>query len=149
MPLYYGFLMVADAIGSTGDASVAEVETNSSTIAAYGIYEGSHLARLVLSNTEPWTGADEEGKTRPSTFLSITLPSSSTSIKSARLKTLAVDSILSMKGLTWGGQSWETLSGLPSGEETFQALEVGSASGGGTTIGLKIDTSSVGIVYFD
>ncbi|KAL4954982.1 hypothetical protein BDW69DRAFT_183048 [Aspergillus filifer] len=105
----------------------------------------SRLAGAIGSSGDA-TGAHGEDETRPSTALSIAPLGATT--KSARFKTLCVDSLLSTKGLTWGEQSWETLSGLPSAEETFRTLKVSSASGR-DSIKLEIHASSLGIVYFD
>ncbi|KAH6866074.1 hypothetical protein B0T10DRAFT_569731 [Thelonectria olida] len=50
MPLYYGFLVVADAIGPSGNTYISEISTNSSELAAYQIWEGDTPSRLVLIN---------------------------------------------------------------------------------------------------
>jgi hypothetical protein len=49
---YYGALMVSEAIGTGADTTVAELSSNSTSIAAYGIWEGSRLARAVIINSD-------------------------------------------------------------------------------------------------
>lgn len=56
MPEYYGYLVVAEAIGSTQDAYINEIEIDSSVaLSAFEIYEDDKLARIVLVNSDPWT----------------------------------------------------------------------------------------------
>lgn len=53
MPMYYGLLVVNEAIGSSqSDRYVAELGCLHRNIVAYGIYEDGHLARLILINTQ-------------------------------------------------------------------------------------------------
>jgi hypothetical protein len=49
-PLYYSTVVVAEAIGSSGNTYIAELTSTNNTISAYGIWEGKRLARMVLTN---------------------------------------------------------------------------------------------------
>jgi hypothetical protein len=61
MPMYYGLLVVNEAIGSSqSDRYVAELGCLHRNIVAYGIYEDGHLARLILINTQVHAAAAKE-----------------------------------------------------------------------------------------
>ncbi|KAL8283989.1 hypothetical protein RQP46_005102 [Phenoliferia psychrophenolica] len=67
LPAYHAFIIANEAIGTSGNSFVAELGTSNNSVAAYGIWEGSKLARVVLINSLiflPDTGARD----------SITLP---------------------------------------------------------------------------
>lgn len=49
---YYGALMVAEAIGTGPNTKVAELSSNSTSIAAYGIWENERLTRAVIINSD-------------------------------------------------------------------------------------------------
>jgi hypothetical protein len=51
LPAFYGALAVNEAIGSSGKSCVAEIGTDSTTFSAYGIWEDTKLARVVLINS--------------------------------------------------------------------------------------------------
>jgi hypothetical protein len=48
--VYYANLIVAEAIGSSGNTYIAEIASTNNSISAYGIWENKRLARLVLTN---------------------------------------------------------------------------------------------------
>jgi hypothetical protein len=52
LPSYHSFLLVNEAIGDKGTSMIAELGTNSKTLAAYGIWEGGKLVRAVLIDSE-------------------------------------------------------------------------------------------------
>jgi hypothetical protein len=53
MPLYYAMLFVNEAIGDgKEDKYVVELGTTDPRFAAYGVYEGKRLRRVVVINTE-------------------------------------------------------------------------------------------------
>jgi hypothetical protein len=68
LPLYNAFLLVNEAIGSTGDSWVAEIGTQNNSISAYGIYENKELTRLVVINHQVYRGDVE----RPSFRVKLT-----------------------------------------------------------------------------
>ncbi|KAI0162911.1 hypothetical protein BJ166DRAFT_578639, partial [Pestalotiopsis sp. NC0098] len=107
LPEYYGYLIVAEAIGSTQDAYINEVEVDSSVaLTVFEVYEGDHLARVVLIESRPWTELSTGD--RPDTH--VELPQLK-GYDGARYKLLEFDSLSVTSGLTWGGQSFETESG--------------------------------------
>ncbi len=48
--MYYGALIINEAIGTFADTKIAELAVNNTATAAYGIYENGRLARAVLIN---------------------------------------------------------------------------------------------------
>ncbi|KAJ9114075.1 hypothetical protein QFC22_005895 [Naganishia vaughanmartiniae] len=57
---YYGALMVAEAIGTGANTKVAELSSNSTSIAAYGIWENDRLARAVIINSDVFFAGTNE-----------------------------------------------------------------------------------------
>ncbi|KAF7517705.1 hypothetical protein G7054_g13717 [Neopestalotiopsis clavispora] len=135
MPEYYGYLVVAEAIGSTQDAYINEIEIDSSVaLSAFEIYEDDKLARIVLINSDPWT----ELSTGDRHDLTVELPQLS-DYDGVRYKLLEFDSLSVTSGLTWGGQTFETESGEADGDEVFHDLD-----SSGTIVLLS---SSVAVLY--
>ncbi|KAJ9093860.1 hypothetical protein QFC21_006233 [Naganishia friedmannii] len=67
---YYGALMVAEAIGTGANTKVAELPSNSTSIAAYGIWENERLARAVIINSDVYFAGATNG-TRSSKTVSL------------------------------------------------------------------------------
>lgn len=61
-PLWNSFLIVGEAIGTSGNSYVAELGTNSSALAAYGIYEDNYLRRIVLVNSQVYLATTQGGR---------------------------------------------------------------------------------------
>lgn len=60
MPLYYGLLFVNEAIGkSVHSRTVAELHTVHPNLVAYGVYELRQLRRIVIVNSQIYTGQGE------------------------------------------------------------------------------------------
>lgn len=53
-PLYLAALVVAEAIGTSGNSFVAELTSTNNSISGYGIWENKRLARLVLTNHDTY-----------------------------------------------------------------------------------------------
>jgi hypothetical protein len=49
-------LIVNEAIGTSGNAFIAEIPTTNLTLTAYGVWEEQRLARLVVLNTQVYLG---------------------------------------------------------------------------------------------
>lgn len=61
MPLYYGLLVVNEAIGKGKHSRyVAELGTVHPNIVSYGIYEREKLVRVVLVNTQVYAGGERK-----------------------------------------------------------------------------------------
>ncbi|KAM5368325.1 hypothetical protein ACJZ2D_009593 [Fusarium nematophilum] len=92
LPSYHAFLIVNEAIGRSGNS----------------IWEEQQLARVVVLNTQVYLG---KGK-RPSINVNL---SGLYANNPARVKFLRSEMTTAHTGLTWAGQSFETLSGKPEG----------------------------------
>ena len=75
-PLFYSFLVVNEAIGTSGNSWVAElgVQNNSissttSTLSAFGIYENQDLTRIVLINTVPFAPGNDTSLDRSAVYV--------------------------------------------------------------------------------
>lgn len=149
LPSYHSFLITNEAIGTSGNSYVAELTTSNNSVAAYGIWEGTKLARVVLINSLVYV--PDSGARDSITFPIINLPSGA----KVTAKRLAIPFTTSTTGLyvvvffpggrgiarltffffffffcrTWGGVSYEGASGVPNG--TFVPEVV---SGGNITI---------------
>ncbi|ORY31073.1 hypothetical protein BCR39DRAFT_593571 [Naematelia encephala] len=133
LPAYYGFLITNEAIGSSGNSYVAEIQTTNQSIAAYGIWEGGKLVQAVVINNTPYYDITTR---RPSFDVAM----DGFSGGSATVKRLSVPYTTAFHGLTWGNQTFDTVSGVPEGtvyEEDLPRTGV-----------LSIDASSVALVCF-
>lgn len=61
-PLWNALLVVAEAIGTSGNSYVAELGTDSTSLAAYGIYEDYSLRRIVLINSQVYLNSTQGGR---------------------------------------------------------------------------------------
>jgi hypothetical protein len=66
LPAYHGFLIVNEAIGTSGNSYVAELQTLNNSISAYGIWEDGNLARMVVLNSAPFVAVNGNLPARPS-----------------------------------------------------------------------------------
>jgi hypothetical protein len=129
-PQYHAFLVVAEAIGTTGNSRISELYVGSSHISAYGVWEHGKLVRVVVINQEPWTYSSTG--TRPVTTIQLQGLTS----KRATYKTLYVPYADIAQGLTWAGQNFATDSGLPSGKVVTQNVKNGQINTLATSVNL-------------
>ncbi|KAH7108203.1 hypothetical protein BKA62DRAFT_781574 [Auriculariales sp. MPI-PUGE-AT-0066] len=120
-PSYYGAIAITEAIGRTGRATVAEIVADDAHIAGYAIYEGQKLVRAIFLNAEAWT-ASSTG-TRPSVRLQLAFGAKGAPTK-AIAKRLVIERADDLSGVTWGGLSFETPLGLPSGGVKTELVEL-------------------------
>jgi hypothetical protein len=101
--LYHSLLVVAEASG-TGEARVVEIPTYIDTLAAYGVYEGGKLVRIVLADSGVYLEG-ERARTR-------------VKIDGVRgtAKRFYTPYTNATKGFTWAGQSFETPTSEPTGD---------------------------------
>ncbi|KZV85884.1 glycoside hydrolase family 79 protein [Exidia glandulosa HHB12029] len=110
-PTYYGAILIAEAVGTSGTTSIAEISINDSRIAGYAIYEGTKLVRAVFINSQSWPS----GSTGARPAVKIDLLCLGTPVTTATVKRLKITHSDDTANLTWGGQSFETSTGLASG----------------------------------
>ena len=108
--LYHAFLVVNEAIGKTGSSHIAELATSDNRVAAYGVYEGGWLARAVLINSEAYTEG-MHGVRKNATVVLNNLAS-----RQGTIKLFETPYTNSSRGMTWGGQSFDTADGKPEGQ---------------------------------
>lgn len=113
MALYHALLVVAEAAGTSGRATVVEIPTLTNLLAAYGVYEGGKLVRLVLVNSQVYLEGEGER-----TGLRVQIPGVKGSAR--RFHTPYTNAT---KGFTWAGQSFETATAEPEGEVMEEAVD--------------------------
>ncbi|KAF3384630.1 Beta-glucuronidase [Penicillium rolfsii] len=107
---YYGQIMVAAAIGSDPDTRIANIPLAEDTEAAYGIYHGEGLSKLVVINLRAYN--QTATRNRPSREYEFKVPNK---FKKAKLDLLSAPGSDSVESITFGGISfdYELLEGKP------------------------------------
>lgn len=132
-PGYYGAIIAAECIGKSGTTQGVELKIENDHIAGYAFFEHGRLARAVFINSEAYLkGAAGERSTE---HLALSLPSAARRRRGTAglmpetftLKRLSIEHADDGSGLTWGGQSYETVDGKVAGTVT---TETGSLSKG-------------------
>ncbi|TFK99939.1 hypothetical protein BDV98DRAFT_623195 [Pterulicium gracile] len=107
-PTYYSILIMAEVVGNSGKARVADlfVNNNNEFTPGYVIHEGGAPARLALFNyIEEASGTHDYTAT-------VQVPGS---ISSVKVKRLSSDTVTQLSGYTWGGElTMETITCTPS-----------------------------------
>ncbi|KAJ8073455.1 hypothetical protein PM082_011731 [Marasmius tenuissimus] len=138
-PQYYAAIIVAEAIGKSGNTQIAEIPIDNDRIAGYGFYENGALARAVFLNSQAFL--EESGdSTRPSIHLDFDIPGSD-GPTDMTVKRLAIGHAEDASGLTWGGQSYETADGRVSGDVSSETVSVAD--------GLDLSATEAVLVSFD
>ena len=102
LPPYYGYLFVADFIGTADNLTATNIDLGSERASAYAGYEGGALSKLALINTDYWLS--DWGIPRPNTTFSLTLPSTVTKVTVEKL--LGPGGAGSRDNITWAGQDY-------------------------------------------
>ncbi|KAJ7158873.1 glycoside hydrolase family 79 protein [Mycena filopes] len=123
-PQYYAAIIIAQAIGDSGDTQALELNINDARISGYGFYESGSLRRAVFINSLAFLSGTT---TRPSTHLDLTFSGSGTKPTSFSIKRLIIGHATDGSGLTYGGQTYETSDGRVGGTAT---TETGTVSAG-------------------
>jgi hypothetical protein len=107
---YYGQIMVASVIGSAQDARIANIPLSEDTEAAYGIFHGEELAKLVVLNLRAYN--QTASRNRPSREYEFKVPNH---FKKAKVDLLSAPGSDSVESITFGGVSfdYELLEGKP------------------------------------
>jgi len=117
MPMYHVLLIVGEAVGRSGQSTVQELTIDETNVSGYGIWEHGRLARIVLINSNLYLSTDSQ----PRSQVTVSLQGLSTHA-SIQAKRFAIPSADATQGLTWGGQSFETASGVPSGRVISESV---------------------------
>ncbi|TDL22456.1 hypothetical protein BD410DRAFT_839887 [Rickenella mellea] len=123
-PAYYAAIIATEAIGTSGSTKVVELNINDARVSGYAFFEQTTLKRAVLINSEAFTSSSSGPRSSKNIQLSFT--GSGTAPRTMTVKRLAINFADDDHGLTWGGQSFETVDGTISGTLSVQTMNVGS-----------------------
>ncbi|KAJ7770651.1 ricin B lectin domain-containing protein [Mycena metata] len=123
-PQYYAAIIIAEAIGDSGNTQVAELSISDARISGYAFYESGSLKRAVFINSLAYLKTTTTA--RPSTHVNLAF-SGSGAPTSFTVKRLIINHADDVSNLTWGGQTYETSNGRVSGSLT---TESGTVAGG-------------------
>ncbi|KAJ7052496.1 glycoside hydrolase family 79 protein [Mycena amicta] len=134
-PQYYAAIIIAEAIGDSGDTQALELSINDTRISGYGFYEGGVLKRAVLINSLSFSSG-----TRTSTHVDLAFTGTGTQPTSFTIKRLLINHANDTSGLTWGGQTYETSNGLVGGTATTET--------GTVAVGIDLPATQAILVSF-
>ncbi|GLB40574.1 putative glycosyl hydrolase family 79 C-terminal beta domain [Lyophyllum shimeji] len=134
---YYGAIIAAEAIGSSGSTRAVELSIDNIRIAGYAFYEGTKLVRAVFINSDAFL---QGSATRATVHLDFNFSGSGTAPTTIGVKRLAIGHADDQSGLTWGGQTYETSDGRPSGSLVVQT--------GSVSAGVNITATEVVLLNF-
>ncbi|KAJ9094739.1 hypothetical protein QFC21_005897 [Naganishia friedmannii] len=123
LPVFYGALIVNEAIGTSGDSCVAEIGTDSATVSAYAIYEQSKLARIVIINSELYVPSQNSTRINSTVYLNGLGDN-----VHFTAKRLSIPFTNATSGLTWASVNYETTSGAPEGNPRQEDVKSGAVS---------------------
>jgi hypothetical protein len=140
-PQYYAAIIIAEAIGDSGDTQIAELSISDTRLSGYAFYESGSLKRAIFINSLAYLTTTTTA--RPSTHVNLSFSGSgaptSFSVKRLIIKWVvsipsrAVELMLrtshaeDVSNLTWGGQTYETSDARVGGSLT---TESGTVAGG-------------------
>lgn len=133
--------MVASALGQAEDVRIVNVPLEDDTEAAYGIYEGGDLSKLVVLNLDAFN--ETTHGERPSRAYEFRIPG----VKSARVQRLTAPGSDSTDNLLFGGVSYDyaVAGGRPVSLDERE--EVVSVEGG--VLSVEIPASEAVLYTFD
>ncbi|KDR82276.1 hypothetical protein GALMADRAFT_58958 [Galerina marginata CBS 339.88] len=120
-PQYHAALIIAEAIGRSGNTRAIELSVDDSRTSAYAFYNGKKLARVLLINSDAFLTTTTTPRTSTQISLGIT---GSGAPKKMTVKRLSIPFADSTSGLTWGGQTYETSNGKVSGTLKTTTVDV-------------------------
>jgi len=109
-PLYYAAIVAAEFIGSSGSTRIVELTVNNAQISGYAAFEDDVLVRTVFVNLCAYTTG-----TRGSLHLNFDFSGDGKRPASFIVKRLFIPTATATRGVTWGGQTYETQDGTVSG----------------------------------
>ncbi|KAJ7746112.1 glycoside hydrolase family 79 protein [Mycena maculata] len=124
-PQYYAAIIIAEAIGDSGDTQVAELSISDTRLSGYAFYESGSLQRAIFINSLAYLTTTTTA--RPSTHVNLSFSGSGNAPTSFSVKRLIINHADDVSNLTWGGQTYETSDARVSGSLT---TESGTVAGG-------------------
>ncbi|EJT96649.1 hypothetical protein DACRYDRAFT_60186 [Dacryopinax primogenitus] len=140
LPLYHSLLIQSELTSYTGPIYIAELTTDSTFVASYGIYaaDTSALLRVVIINSAPYYTYYTPGSRAEFAYTLSGLTTANVAGNGGNgsyfLRRLYVPGADATSGLTWAGQSFETASGSPSGARVDESVTGEVFSGVGTEV---------------
>ncbi|KAG5653241.1 hypothetical protein H0H81_001624, partial [Sphagnurus paluster] len=98
-PSYYGAIVAAEAIGTSGSTQVTELSINNAQIAGYAFYEGGKPVRAVLINSSAFLKGNSN---RSSVHVDFGFSGNGTPPTKVTVKRLAIGYIDIPSLLVWG-----------------------------------------------
>ncbi|THV02264.1 hypothetical protein K435DRAFT_817806 [Dendrothele bispora CBS 962.96] len=120
-PAYYAAVIAAEAIGKGGNTQIAELIVNNTMVSGHGFFVDGRITRAVFINLEAFLTTSSS---RQSVHVDLSFASGGPSEMS--IKRLAIGHADDESGVTWGGVSYETTDGRPSGKESVETVDVSS-----------------------
>lgn len=136
-PQYYAAIIAAEAIGTSGDTKVVELNIADTRISGYAFYQGGQLTKAILINSLAFLTTTTTA--RPSTHVDLTFAGGTISSQ-MNVKRLFVPHADDTSGLTWGGQTYETSDARVSGSLEISTVDV--------TDGVDIQATEVVMLTF-
>ncbi|KAJ7710331.1 glycoside hydrolase family 79 protein [Mycena rosella] len=124
-PQYYAAIIIAEAIGDSGDTQVVELSISDTRLSGYAFYESGSLKRAIFINSLAYLTTTTTA--RPSTHVNLSFSGSGTAPTSFSVKRLIINHADDVSNLSWGGQTYETSDARVSGSLT---TESGTVAGG-------------------
>lgn len=121
-PAYYSAIAIGEAIGRSGQTTISEVQIGDSHVAGYAVFERGALVRAVFINSQSWPSSSTG--TRPSVKIDLGFLTKKGVPSKAGLKRLAITHSDDTANVKWGGQSYETSTGLVSGRPVVENIDV-------------------------
>jgi len=136
---YYGAIVIAEFLGTNSNRTVSELDiSSSSTISGYALYGSNQaLEKVLLIDSQAFLTTS--AGSRPSTAIAFKFSASHSPVNMT-VKRLAIGHADDKTGLKWGGQSYETSSGLASGKVSTTTISVSS--------GVTISATEVVLISF-
>ncbi|EIN04315.1 hypothetical protein PUNSTDRAFT_108442 [Punctularia strigosozonata HHB-11173 SS5] len=136
-PAYYGMIIAAEALGSSGRVQVAELDISNADVAGYAFYEGGIIMRAVLINSRAFLSTTSSRNT-----VHVDLNLSSASLNGTMtIKRLSIGHADDESGLAWGGQTYETPDGRVSGDEIMERSTIRA--------GVDVQDTEIVLLNFD
>jgi len=108
---YYGAIVIAEFLGTDATRTMVELSTSSSSIiSAYALYTSTGLMRVLLINHQAFLSSS--GTARPTVNVALQIAGGP---KTAITKSLSGGFSDTKGSMTWGGQSYDTSDGRPTG----------------------------------
>lgn len=142
MPMYHVLLILAEAVSFSGAVKVAELDTGSADVSAYGVWaaNNSTLLRVVIVNSAAWYSTSSAPRSTYKYALE-NFPAIHASANGTKpwVRRLSIPGVEHSSGINWAGQSFETPSGAPNGSRVDEPFSGSSIAGW---------QSEVVVVYF-